>query len=112
MANLLTALAPAGMLPRAPTGPRRRFIRFGNPPPSPPAVDNTRLSTRQHESWHPNADAWIDAVRSGSIGSRRRGTDAAVVAACAAQPGLRVLDVGCGEGWLARALAAQGFKSE
>lgn len=66
------------------------------------------LPTRQHESWVPNAQAWTHAVRSGAIASRRRGTDAAVIAACRAAPGMRVLDVGCGEGWLARALASQG----
>lgn len=65
-------------------------------------------AARQHASWEPNAAAWTQAVRSGAIASRRRGTDAAIVAACAVRPGERVLDVGCGEGWLARALAAQG----
>lgn len=66
------------------------------------------LAQRQHASWEPNAAAWTEAVRTGAIASRRRGTDAAIVAACAVRPGERVLDVGCGEGWLSRALAAQG----
>ena len=57
-------------------------------------------------SWDANAGPWTDAVRGGAIGSRRAGTDAAVLDAVGA-PG-RVLDVGCGEGWLARALAARG----
>ncbi len=49
------------------------------------------------------------AVREQRIPSRRAGTDAAIVAAIdAAGAGMaadRVLDVGCGEGWLARAIA-------
>jgi len=65
-------------------------------------------ASRQQASWEPNAAAWTAAVRAGAIASRRRGTDAAIVAACAAAPGLRVLDVGCGEGWLSRALAEAG----
>ena len=60
------------------------------------------------ESWDRNAVAWTDAVRGGAIPSRRAGTDAAIVEAVARVPGRRVLDVGCGEGWLARALAARG----
>jgi 2-polyprenyl-3-methyl-5-hydroxy-6-metoxy-1,4-benzoquinol methylase len=66
------------------------------------------LPALQHASWDVNADAWTQAVRTGAIASRRRGTDAAVIAACAVQPGERVLDVGCGEGWLSRALGAAG----
>ncbi|HEV2734103.1 MAG TPA: class I SAM-dependent methyltransferase [Longimicrobiaceae bacterium] len=59
-------------------------------------------------SWDGNAAAWTEAVRGGGIPSRRAGTDAAIVEAVARVPGRRVLDVGCGEGWLARALAARG----
>jgi 2-polyprenyl-3-methyl-5-hydroxy-6-metoxy-1,4-benzoquinol methylase len=59
-------------------------------------------------SWTRNADAWTAAVREGRIPSRRLGTDAAVVDAVLARAPGRVLDVGCGEGWLARALAARG----
>jgi 2-polyprenyl-3-methyl-5-hydroxy-6-metoxy-1,4-benzoquinol methylase len=53
-------------------------------------------------------------VRGGAIPSRRAGTDAAIVEACAAAlpalDGAAVLDLGCGEGWLARALAARGAR--
>jgi 2-polyprenyl-3-methyl-5-hydroxy-6-metoxy-1,4-benzoquinol methylase len=59
-------------------------------------------------SWTRNADAWTAAVREGRIPSRRLATDAAVVDAVLARAPGRVLDVGCGEGWLARALAARG----
>ena len=69
-------------------------------------------ATRLAESWTTNAAAWTRAVRDGQIASRRLATDAAAVAAVAdalaARGGHRVLDVGCGEGWLARALAERG----
>lgn len=61
------------------------------------------------DSWDTNAAAWTDSVRSGSIASRRLGTDAAAVQAVRATGAATVLDVGCGEGWLARALAAEGL---
>jgi 2-polyprenyl-3-methyl-5-hydroxy-6-metoxy-1,4-benzoquinol methylase len=60
-------------------------------------------------SWVANADAWTDAVRERRIPSRGAGTDRAIVEAVLRQPAGRVLDVGCGEGWLARALAAHGY---
>ena len=59
-------------------------------------------------SWTTNADAWAHVVRDGLIPSRRAGTDDAIVAACLACGGSPVLDVGCGEGWLVRALHARG----
>lgn len=59
-------------------------------------------------SWTTNAAAWTAAVRSGAIESRRLATDAAILAAVRAVEPMRLLDVGCGEGWLCRALAADG----
>ena len=59
-------------------------------------------------SWLANAEAWTAAVRSGGIASRRLATDAAVVGAVLGRAPARVLDLGCGEGWLARALSARG----
>lgn len=60
------------------------------------------------DAWHANAQAWQRAVREGRIESRRLVTDQAVLDAVLARSPRRVIDVGCGEGWLARALAARG----
>jgi 2-polyprenyl-3-methyl-5-hydroxy-6-metoxy-1,4-benzoquinol methylase len=65
---------------------------------------------RIRASWIANAEGWTVAVRDRAIASRRDGTDAAIVALLAALPPGRVLDVGCGEGWLARAASAAGHR--
>lgn len=70
--------------------------------------DPAEPSIRLRSSWDENAAAWTTAVREARIPSRRAGTDAAIVAACNRHDAKRILDVGCGEGWLARALAAPG----
>lgn len=55
-------------------------------------------------AWEANAELWIGAVRGGRIASRAAGTDAAIVTAIAERRAQRVLDLGCGEGWLVRRL--------
>ena len=62
------------------------------------------------KSWRDNAAAWTRVVREGCIESRRLGTDAAVIDAVLAYDPKAVLDAGCGEGWLARALAERGIE--
>jgi 2-polyprenyl-3-methyl-5-hydroxy-6-metoxy-1,4-benzoquinol methylase len=71
-------------------------------PPASPILD-----ARLRDSWESNATAWTAAVREQRIPSRRAGADAAIVAACSGRDARRVLDVGCGEGWLARAIARE-----
>jgi 2-polyprenyl-3-methyl-5-hydroxy-6-metoxy-1,4-benzoquinol methylase len=56
-------------------------------------------------SWKANADRWTEIVRAGGIASRRLATDAAIVEAVAERALRSMLDLGCGEGWLCRALA-------
>jgi 2-polyprenyl-3-methyl-5-hydroxy-6-metoxy-1,4-benzoquinol methylase len=65
------------------------------------------------EAWRKNAQPWTQAVRQASITSRVLATDAAIVQTVLAhynpQVSERVIDLGCGEGWLSRILAAQGL---
>jgi len=60
-------------------------------------------------SWQANAEPWITAVREAQIESRRLVTDRAMLAAIDAHRPRSVLDLGCGEGWLCRALRAWGI---
>jgi len=57
------------------------------------------------QSWEANADAWIEAIQYNKMESRRAATDEAILQAVLRYKPRRVLDVGCGEGWLTRALA-------
>jgi 2-polyprenyl-3-methyl-5-hydroxy-6-metoxy-1,4-benzoquinol methylase len=58
-------------------------------------------------SWDKNAESWTKIVREDRIPSRAAGTDQAIVDAVAGlRPG-RVMDVGCGEGWLVRRLVKE-----
>lgn len=68
-------------------------------------IDEARLL----DTWHRNAAAWTWAVRTGRITSRRM-TDRAIVEAVLARTPRSALDLGCGEGWLARRLGAAGVR--
>ena len=67
----------------------------------------TDLADELARSWEANASLWVRAVRGNRIASRAAATDAAIVAAIAARRPQRVLDIGCGEGWLVRRLVRE-----
>ncbi|RIJ12843.1 class I SAM-dependent methyltransferase [Pseudomonas sp. 91RF] len=63
------------------------------------------------QSWSHNAQAWTEAIRSGAIESRQQVTDQSILLAVMGRQPERVLDLGCGEGWLLRALAERGIEA-
>jgi 2-polyprenyl-3-methyl-5-hydroxy-6-metoxy-1,4-benzoquinol methylase len=81
--------------------------------------ENETRETQILRSWQTNAGPWSRAIRSASIVSRELVTNGAILQAvtsvsppASAMRGKpwRVLDVGCGEGWLTRALASLGMR--
>ena len=63
------------------------------------------------ESWQRNAAPWTAAIRENQIESRRLVTNQAIVDAVLSRSPKSILDIGCGEGWLARALAQHGIRA-
>jgi 2-polyprenyl-3-methyl-5-hydroxy-6-metoxy-1,4-benzoquinol methylase len=60
------------------------------------------------QSWRINAGSWTNAVREERIESRKLATNQAIVETILRYHPATVLDLGCGEGWLARKLAERG----
>lgn len=52
--------------------------------------------------WRDNAGPWTRAVRACAVPGRQDGKDRAILTALAARKPARILDMGCGEGWLVR----------
>jgi 2-polyprenyl-3-methyl-5-hydroxy-6-metoxy-1,4-benzoquinol methylase len=79
------------------------------------AGNMARMSSQDDEeqqiirSWHSNAAPWAHAIRVASIVSRKLVTDQAIIHAVSSVSSARILDIGCGEGWLARALSNLGM---
>lgn len=63
------------------------------------------------QSWHTNAAAWSKAISESAIESRKLVTNKAIVDAIMQQQPYNVLDIGCGEGWLCRALQQYGIET-
>lgn len=63
------------------------------------------------ESWQRNAAPWVSAVRGQQIVTRQQITNRAMIDAVLDYQPQNVLDIGCGEGWLSRALAEHGIRS-
>jgi 2-polyprenyl-3-methyl-5-hydroxy-6-metoxy-1,4-benzoquinol methylase len=59
-------------------------------------------------AWHINARPWINAVGNGEIESRLLVTNKAIIDAVLSVKPRNVLDIGCGEGWLAAKLLGEG----
>ena len=66
--------------------------------------------TKLIQSWQQNATPWTHVVRHKLIESRQLVTDQAIISAALSQHPRSLIDLGCGEGWLVRALAGQGIK--
>lgn len=63
------------------------------------------------ESYKINASAWADIIANEGIESRKLVTNKAIVDAILSHRPDSVLDVGCGEGWLVRAMVSQGINA-
>jgi len=73
-------------------------------------MDYSLSDARIVESWHKNAAPWTTAVRTHAIESRRLITDRAIMDAVLSRSPRSMIDLGCGEGWLIRALAGTGMR--
>ncbi len=62
------------------------------------------------DSWMQNAKPWISAISKEEIESRKLVTNQAILRAILAKQPRTALDIGCGEGWLARALSTNGIR--
>lgn len=71
--------------------------------------DSVRSEQAILDAWHANAVPWTRAVRGHAIASRRLVTDRAILDVVLAGDPRSAIDLGCGEGWLVRALTGQGI---
>lgn len=68
-----------------------------------------QLENKIINSWHKNVEPWIKAVRDNEIESRVLVTNKAITDLLLFLSPQNILDVGCGEGWLVRAMHQRGI---
>jgi len=61
------------------------------------------------ESWNVNAEKWITTINNEEIESRKLVTNKAIIDAVMEYHPESIIDIGCGEGWLARELQKKGL---
>ena len=71
-------------------------------------AEGADLGDSEFNTWEENADFWVQIIRGDHDRYRTSLTNAAVLDAIGPATGLRILDAGCGEGYMARELASQG----
>lgn len=69
----------------------------------------TDAEQRIIDAWRRNGTPWIKAIDNGEIESRVRVTNQAITSVVLSRKPRSVLDIGCGEGWLARELMRHGI---
>jgi 2-polyprenyl-3-methyl-5-hydroxy-6-metoxy-1,4-benzoquinol methylase len=62
------------------------------------------------ESWKANARHWVDVLDTKSLETRILVTNEAIIQTVLSLAPAMALDVGCGEGWLCRALQQKGIQ--
>ncbi len=62
------------------------------------------------DSWTKNATEWVRVIDNGQIDSRKF-TNKAIEDELREVPGNKILDVGCGEGWLTRSMTKMGKRA-
>ncbi len=60
-------------------------------------------------AWQSNAHNWIESIDQNQIESRKLVTNQAIIEAVLKYKPTKVLDLGCGEGWLTRTLTEKGI---
>jgi trans-aconitate methyltransferase len=63
------------------------------------------------DSWHTNAQQWIATIEGEELESRRLVTNQAIIDIILKYQPKTLLDVGCGEGWLSRALSQRSIQT-
>ncbi|ODN43977.1 methyltransferase type 12 [Piscirickettsia litoralis] len=61
------------------------------------------------DSWKKNTQPWIKAIENSEIETRQQVTNHVIIKEILASQPKKVLDIGCGEGWLVRTLESAGI---
>ncbi|SFB79269.1 Methyltransferase domain-containing protein [Flagellimonas taeanensis] len=62
------------------------------------------------KSWEKNASEWVKVIQSNSIPSRKY-TNVAILDTIKELKGKKIVDIGCGEGWLTREMEKMGWET-